>query len=209
MNMLSKRIKLKKELATSVWFHVQSYGNFPYENGTKCVNSYSAYLVLAKFHSILSLVLRYFKKLPVVCLENSKQKICGRISDLEVRHDGIWVLVSLNQNGCRLYHTLKYKMAIPSWRMKCIGNDTYEPDRLLSVELVQYAQSKEITEGVRQFSPKIPITNDVANSRKRNEGNNYFLTLVNARMAETGEDYTTAWRTVKKLRQDIFEEFFL
>jgi hypothetical protein len=156
----------------------------------------------------------------------------GWIVELSAREDGLYGSVRWGKTGRELIENASYKFLSPRWAMREAGG-VFEPARLLSVGLTNTpnipgdtiancavkeagnvylgptqdcagADPLETIAANAPFLRSLPKTLSLGTRRDGFSRRQGLVDAVNARMADTGEDFPTAWSVLKRTRGDLF-----
>lgn len=130
------------------WILIAPLGDHPHPLGIQRLNKNSAQKMIRHFYSLQGIIKRCFAGLPIYVghpddlnfcnhPDHQDKTIYGRIHALEVRKEGLWALSRWSQSGKQLIggDTPTYQYLSPRWVMHHVGNNIFEPSRLISVGL--------------------------------------------------------------------------
>jgi hypothetical protein len=165
---------------------------------------------------------------------HSDTRAHGWITDLRARPDGLYGEIRWSQSGRELIENANYKFFSPRWLMRAAGSGIFEPVRLLSVGLTNTPnipgevianEAKGMGEGSLVFVGPVsgkeaphdglvaanapflsaPVRSAGLGCRRDAFGRRQAIVdAVHGRMNDTGEDFSTAWSNLKRVRQDLF-----
>jgi len=157
----------------------------------------------------------------------------GWIVELFAREDGLYGSIRWGKTGRELIENASYKFLSPRWAMREAGG-VFEPARLLSVGLtntpnipgdaiansadthetgnvylgpVQDRSGADPLETIAANAPFVRLASKTLTLGTRRDAfarRQGIVDAVNARMADPGEDFSTAWRVLKRTRGDLF-----
>lgn len=130
------------------WMRIAPLGDHPHPFGIQRLNKNSAQKMIRQFYSLQGIIKRCFAALPIYVghpddinfsnrPDHQDKIIYGRIHDLEVRKDGLWAFSRWSKNGQKLIEGTApaYQYLSPRWVMHHMGDNIFEPRRLISVGL--------------------------------------------------------------------------
>lgn len=128
------------------WIQLSPFGDHPHPFGVQRLNRMTAEKMTRNFYSLWGIMRRCFAGLPIYVghpddlaflnhPDHQDSTIYGRIQAIEPRRESLWALVSWSNRGRKLIENSTYRYLSPRWVMHSVGNNIYEPRRLISVGL--------------------------------------------------------------------------
>ncbi|WOO41168.1 phage protease [Rubellicoccus peritrichatus] len=128
------------------WLRMAEYGDWPHARGMQRFSRRSAERLTDYFKSLRGRMARRFGGLPIYIGHPDDPGFAGQsghddtrayawIVDMDARFDGLYILPRWSEEGRRLLENAFYKFLSPRWAMRSIGENLFEPTRLISVGL--------------------------------------------------------------------------
>jgi regulator of replication initiation timing len=146
MYKMNTNLKTMEKPVLDQWIKLLPYGDYPHPRGVQHFNRSSAEIIAKNFKSLRGRLSRKFLGLPIFIGHPDDDRfsgspghkshlVYGRVKDIEPRSDGMWLLIHWSGVGYQLIRNGFFRFLSPRWRMKNIGNNGFEPIKLLSVGL--------------------------------------------------------------------------
>lgn len=156
------------------WLKISPWGDFSNKVGLQRIRSQDGEAMVKAFNSLRGKLERSFRGVPIFVGHPDflpdkypDKRRYGRIDDLQVREDGLYAKVSLNDLGKEAVDEGHYLFCSPTWELKREGN-VVRPVRLISVGLTN--------------TPNIPGEPWAKNEEPPTEGNTMPQWLTNLLM---------------------------
>ncbi len=131
------------------WIKLADYGDWPHPRGLQRFTKDSAEKMASNFASLVSRVKRVFGGAPVFVGHPDDPGFAGQpghddtrayawVNQLQARDDGLYVLPKWSAAGQEIMSNAFYKFVSPRWQLRPLGNNTFEPVRLISIGLTNH-----------------------------------------------------------------------
>ncbi|MDR2737382.1 MAG: phage protease [Puniceicoccales bacterium] len=127
------------------WIKLANFGEYRHRKGSQLLNANSAKDIVDSFRSIRGRLMRKFRGIPIFIghpddpeFSPKNDRIYGRIGDLKIKDDALWILVKWTEIGRELFESGIIKYFSPRWMTSKAADGKLLPKRLLSVGLTNH-----------------------------------------------------------------------
>jgi hypothetical protein len=127
------------------WIKLANFGEYWHRKGTQILDFHSAETIVNSFHSIRGHLMRRFRGIPIFIghpddpeFPSKSDKIYGRIENLKIDGNALWILVKWTEIGRELFESGIIKYLSPRWVTTQAMDGKLLPSRLLSVGLTNH-----------------------------------------------------------------------
>jgi phage I-like protein len=175
------------------WIRLVSFGRYDHRKGLQVVDRDSVDTMIDFFNSLRGKLMRKFLGLPVYVGHpddpdygpTQNAPIYGRVENLKIEDDALWVLVRWTALGRKLFDGKFFRHLSPRWMMREMGENLFKPVRLISIgmtnhpnlccghdslidEIVKCAQRVENKENAHKVFAKNDSENKILDNSLRN-----------------------------------------
>jgi hypothetical protein len=224
------------------WIKLVSCGRYGHQKGLQVVDRGAMAAMVDCFNSLRGKLMRKFLGLPIYighpddpeCDGSQNSSIYGRIENLKIEDDALWILTQWTDLGRKLFGGKFFRHLSPRWMMREIENGLFHPVRLISVGMTNHpnmccggdlpvdvpVQCIEKNEEDSQLNAAVEsdvgdcelhtnsVTENLSVRVDEQPIKDRILTLVYGRMADFCEDYQVAWSAVKRQHPRLFTKNF-
>jgi hypothetical protein len=131
------------------WLKLANFGEYAHPRGVQLLGIQSAETIIDSFSSLRGCLMRKFQGLPIFIghpddpeFASKNSKVYGRIENMKVEDDALWILVKWTDIGQELFKNGILRYLSPRWLTTPTKDGKLFPKRLLSVGLTNHPNIK-------------------------------------------------------------------
>ncbi|MDR1414150.1 MAG: phage protease [Puniceicoccales bacterium] len=145
------------------WIKLVNFGEYQHSKGIQLFDERAANAIVEYFHSLRGRLMRKFHGIPIFIghpddpeFSSRNGKVYGRVEDLKVEDDALWILIKWTEIGRELFKNGIIRHLSPRWLTVRARDGKLFPKRLLSIGLTNHPNIPcEHTAKVEKFSEEI------------------------------------------------------